>query len=163
MKSQAIYSVIARMTFLYDFVATIVGYKKSIDYFISQLPYSEKEVIKILDAGCGAGLYSFELLKKYENSHITAFDLNGELVDRLRQKVLKKGLEKRIYSFTANIQNPLVVIQNEKFDMIITAGVLEYVSLEKTVKSLSNFLNSASRGAKKPFQPQISKEATPNF
>lgn len=142
MNSEKVYSTIGQITLFYDFSAWATGYKKSVEYFVSQLPFSENDSIKVLDAGCGTGLYSFAVLKKYKNAKITAFDLNEKLVNHFKAKVLKNKLDNRIRVFTADIRGQLLEIENEKFDLIITAGVLVYVPHEETVRNLSRFLIS---------------------
>lgn len=140
MDSQRLYSRIGHITRLYDFVILVIGYKKSVEYFVSQLPFSEDDQIKILDAGCGTGLYSLALLQKYKNANVIAFDLNEKLVARFKEKVLKNKLDNRVHLFTADIRGSLQEIENKKFNLIVTAGVLEYVPLEETVRNLSRFL-----------------------
>ncbi len=142
MRSEKIYLTIGQITSTYDFFASITGYKKSVEYFVSQLPFSENDSIKVLDAGCGTGVYSFALLKRYKNAKIVAFDLNKKLVDYVGAKVVKNKLSDRVRVFTADITGSLSEIENEKFDLIITAGVLVYVPHEKTVSNLSRFLIS---------------------
>lgn len=142
MDSKSIYSIIGRATSFYDFLASVIGYKKSVEYFISQLPFSENDPIKVLDAGCGTGLYSFAVVKKYKNAKITAFDLDEKLVAFVKAKVSKNKFDDQIRAFTADITGPLSEIKNEKFDLIITAGVLVYVPHEATVRNLSRFLIS---------------------
>ncbi len=142
MKSQKIYSTIGQVTSIYDFLSSVSGYKKSVEYFVSQLPFPEGSSIKVLDAGCGTGLYSFVVLKKYPNAKITAFDLNEKLVNYVREKSIKNKLNDKIRTFTADTTGALSEIENEKFDLIITAGVLVYVPHEETVKNLSRFLIS---------------------
>src|SRR3989344_8479478 len=96
MNSEKVYSIIGQIIPFYDFLAWVTGYKKSVEYFISQLPFSESDSIKVLDAGCGTGLYSFAVLKKYKNAKIAAFDLNEKLVDYVRAKVVKNKLSDRL-------------------------------------------------------------------
>ncbi len=140
MDSQKVYSTIGAMTGMYDFLASATGYTQSVEFFISQLPFTANDSIKVLDAGCGTGPYSFAVLKKYKNAHVTAFDLNEQLVNYFSAKVHKNKLDNRVRTFTADITGPLTEIENEKFDLIITAGVLVYVPHEATVRNLSRFL-----------------------
>ena len=142
MNSEKIYSAIGRITLIYDFLASITGYKKSVEYFISQLPFSEDDLIRVLDAGCGTGSYAFALLKKYKNAKVTAFDLDENLINSIKEKVVKNKLSNRMRVFRADIAGPLLEIENEKFDLIITAGVLVYVPHEATVINLSRFLDA---------------------
>jgi 2-polyprenyl-3-methyl-5-hydroxy-6-metoxy-1,4-benzoquinol methylase len=134
------YNLIARIAGLYDFGLWLVGYKQSVDNFVAQVPFERDSSIKILDAGCGTGLYTLALLNKYPNAHITSFDLDGKLVERLRYKLHRNKLHDRARLFTANIQGSLQEIEGERFDLIITAGVLEYTQPEATVKSLARFM-----------------------
>jgi ubiquinone/menaquinone biosynthesis C-methylase UbiE len=140
MKSKQIYSAIGNITSIYDFLSSVTGYKKSVKYFISQLPFPEDSSIKVLDAGCGTGPYSFAVLEKYKNAVVTAFDLNEKLIAYTQEKARKHNLEKRVHVFTGDIAGQLSEIENQKFDLIITAGVLVYVPHEETVKNLSRFL-----------------------
>ena len=128
------------MSSFYNFLSWVIGYKKSVEYFVSQLPFPENSPIKVLDAGCGTGLYAFAVLNKFKNAKIVAFDLNDKIVSSLKSKVAKNNLTGQIQVFTANIEGSLSKIENEKFDLIITSGVLVYVPHEKTVKNLSRFL-----------------------
>ena len=130
------------MAGLYDFCLSVIGYEKSVNYFISQLSFAKSDSIKALDAGCGTGLYSLALLKRYENANVTAFDFNRKLIEHFKEKVWEKKLNNRTHLFTADIQSSLSEIENEKFNLIITAGVLEYVPQEKTIRNLSRFLIS---------------------
>src|SRR3989344_5291110 len=75
MDSRSVYSTIGKVAPLYDLFSNVIGYKKSVDYFVSQLPFSKDSSFKVLDAGCGTGPYSLALLKQYKNVQITDFDL----------------------------------------------------------------------------------------
>ncbi|MEK7061863.1 MAG: class I SAM-dependent methyltransferase [Patescibacteria group bacterium] len=142
MKSKKIYSFIGLIAPLYDLCLYFIGYKKSVDYFISQLPFTKESSITVLDAGCGIGLYSLAILKKYKNARVTSFDFSDKLVGHLKEKALKNKYNNRVHLFTADIQSALKEIGDEKFNLIITSGVLEYVPQEKTLKNLSRFLIS---------------------
>lgn len=140
MHSEKVYSTIGKATHVYDFFASVVGYEKSVEYFISQLPFEKNQHIRVLDAGCGTGLYSLALLKRFPNAHITAFDLTQELTERFQKKAAEIHQQHRTHVFAADIQSELPQIAGKTFDLVITAGVLEYVPQEKTIQNLSRFL-----------------------
>lgn len=139
MDSKKVYKFIGSISPFYTLLTSIVGYRKSVDFFVSKLSFQKDDDIKVLDAGCGIGLYSSIILKKYRNSSVTAFDLNPKLVEELKKREFKNYPD-RLKIFKADIQNPPKEIENEKFDLIITSGVLEYVPLQDTIKNLSKFL-----------------------
>ncbi len=142
MSSQKIYSAIGRVAHFYDFVSWLVGYKKSIEYFVSKIPITSDKTVEILDAGCGSGPYSLAILERYPKAKVTSFDLNNKLVRFLEEKTNQKGFGNRLRAFSADISGPLTELEGKSFDLIITAGVLEYVDQDQTVKNLSRFLKT---------------------
>jgi 2-polyprenyl-3-methyl-5-hydroxy-6-metoxy-1,4-benzoquinol methylase len=140
MNSNKIYLFIGNFTSLYDWALYVVGYQKSVEYFVSQLPFNQEDTFTVLDAGCGTGLYTLAVLKRFRNATVTAFDFNDKLVDRLSKKAVQNNYGNRVSLFSGDIQGPLSQITGQKFDIIVTSGVLEYVPLESTIKSLSQFL-----------------------
>jgi ubiquinone/menaquinone biosynthesis C-methylase UbiE len=141
MNQEKLYSWIGDIAPLYDLLAWLFGYKKSVNFFISQIPFPKDEPIKILDAGCGTGAYSLAILKRYPRSSVIAFDFSEKIIEALKEKAGQKYKE-RLRLFSADIQSGLENIGDEKFNLIITSGVLEYVPPEKTIRNLSRFLVS---------------------
>lgn len=138
--SSKIYSSIGRNAGFYETILTLNGYKRSVRYFISHLSLPEDCEIEILDAGCGIGIFTFALLEKYPKSKIVAFDFNKELIDSLNLKLTNNGLKERVTTFVGDIKGALTEIAQKKFDLIVTAGVLEYLPLEDAAKNLTRFL-----------------------
>jgi ubiquinone/menaquinone biosynthesis C-methylase UbiE len=137
---QTPYSSIARLAKFYDLWLWLCGYNRSVENFMGQLPFGKDMPLKVLDAGCGSGLYIIAVLNRYPNAHVAAFDSNEKLMEYLRHKLKNKKLDNRTFLFAADIQSQLLELGDKKFDLIITAGVLEYVPIEKTVQNLSRFL-----------------------
>lgn len=134
------YSRIAQIADTYDIYLRVIGYERSVRKFVDHLPFGPEMPIKVLDAGCGTGLYSLAILKKYPNAQITAFDEDAKLVQHFTEKLERKGLENKVRTFPADICGTLSELGQEKFDLIITAGVLEYVSIENTVQNLARYM-----------------------
>lgn len=137
MKSNKLYSLIAK--FYDSIILGLLGHKKAAEYYVKQLPYKRGESIKVLDAGSGTGLYTFAILKRFPNAKIIAFDLNHEMLKVMRSKVKEKKLLNSVRLFRADIISPLPEV-NEKFDLIITGGILEHVDIDKAVKNLSKYV-----------------------
>ncbi|HYV33946.1 MAG TPA: hypothetical protein VE973_03820 [Candidatus Limnocylindria bacterium] len=74
-RPSTVYSSIARVAKFYDFFAWVIGYKRSVNYFVDQLPFEENAKFNVLDAGCGTGIYTIAILKKYPRAQITALIL----------------------------------------------------------------------------------------
>jgi SAM-dependent methyltransferase len=139
MESNRIYSSIAGF---YDIALGLSGYWLAIESFVREIPYDESDRINVLDAGCGTGLYSFAIIKRYPRATISAFDLNKEMVGRFITRLEKKNhLKDRVRVFTADLCQPLPAIE-EQFDLVVTGGVLEYVEIEQAVKNLSYYLSN---------------------
>ena len=133
------YTVIGKVARFYDMALWLSGYEKSVNFFVSQLRLPEDVNINVLDAGCGTGLYSLAILKRYRNAQVTAFDLDARLVARLKEKASNMGYGGRVQTFVADITSDLPHLQ-KTFDLIVTAGVFEYVPLKQAVSNLSQLL-----------------------
>src|SRR5882724_4977452 len=139
MKKSTPYDFVASIAKLYDVGMKLVGYEREIRYFINQPPFQKNASLKVLDTACGTGPYTMAILKKYPNARVTSFDLNAELVKHLQDKLKNQGFDNRARAFAGNIMGPLKEIDGERFDLVIVAGVLEHVPLEKTAAFLCTF------------------------
>lgn len=144
------YALLGKTAGLYDTFLSLGGYQRSVEYFVAQLPFAKDGPWRVLDAGCGTGLYSLTILKQYRHARVTAFDLNATLVERVQYKLTKNQLDARAGVFAADIKSDLHELGNETFDLILAAGVLEYVPLEKTIRHLSRFLRPGGYFANSP-------------
>lgn len=137
MNSQTLYSKISS---LYDIGLWLNGYKGAANFIVRQLPLGKNDAIKVLDAGCGSGLYSIAVLKNFPDAQIVAFDLNKEMVEIMKTNLARLGYENRAEVFVGNV---LENINSERdFDLVITGGVLEYVPIEKAVQNLARYVRS---------------------
>jgi SAM-dependent methyltransferase len=75
---------------------------------------------KILDAGCGPGIYSEYLIKN--GASVTAIDASPKMVELAKQR-LGKTIDVRL----ADLSKPLDFFENDSFDLILSPLVLDYV------------------------------------
>lgn len=130
----------SKISSLYDIGLWLNGYKGAANFIIKQLPFNNNDAIKVLDAGCGSGLYSIAVLKNFPNAQIVAFDLNQEMTEKMKINLTRLGYGNRTDVFVGNI---LENINNEQdFDLIITGGVLEYMNIEKAVQNLTRYVRN---------------------
>ena len=74
----------------------------------------------VLDAGCGSGWYAEQLLAC--GAHVTAFDLNPDLVALTQARV---GGRARV--LRANLAEPLAFAAEQEFDLVLCPLVLHYL------------------------------------
>lgn len=75
---------------------------------------------KVLDAGCGPGIYSEWLLDK--GAEVTAIDFSDEMIKLTKEKTNDKA---RVIK--ANLNSPLSFLNDGEFDLIISSMVLHYI------------------------------------
>jgi SAM-dependent methyltransferase len=85
---------------------------------LSLLP--EVEGLRVLDAGCGPGIYAQWLAD--HGAEVVAFDLSPKMVQFARQRMRDRG-----HIFQADITRPLDMLAEETFDLVVSALVLDYV------------------------------------
>jgi ubiquinone/menaquinone biosynthesis C-methylase UbiE len=74
----------------------------------------------VLDAGCGPGKYAEILLEK--GASVTGFDISPNMVKLARERNRSKG-----QFFVHNMAEPVKMIENESFDVILCALALQYL------------------------------------
>jgi len=141
-KVESLYHWIGKFGWLYDLGLKLSGYAMSVNIFVRVLKEEAKGPVNtVLDAGCGTGQYSLAILRQFPNAQIVSFDMQESLVKRARENLHRAGFNDRARTFVGNIAGPLNEIR-EQFDVITIAGVLEYVSPERTVTNLARFLKT---------------------
>ena len=134
MKGQGLYSKIA---IFYDIILWLNGYRRAVDFIAQRLPFNVNDELRVLDAGAGTGLYSMAMLKRFPKAYVVAFDLNLNMVKRMEDNFDKNGFKDRTSVYMGDITKD---VDGKDFDLIITGGVLEYVSVFETVKHLKGYL-----------------------
>ena len=77
--------------------------------------------LKVLDAGCGPGIYSALLAKRGALVH--ALDVTPQMVDLARSRLSRLGVEVR----QADLAQPLDWLDNELFDLVLCPLVLDHI------------------------------------
>ena len=94
---------------------------------------------KILDAGCGIGLYSLELAKRGYN--ITGIEIEKDKIETARTIARRAGIN--IKFLKDDLTNFKI---KDKFDLIICSDVLEHIKEDKKViKNLSKILKKSGK------------------
>ena len=141
MNTERLYTWIGDHSWAYDAIASLAGYRKSVEQFVAILAeHANGSIRRILDAGCGTGQYSRAALLQFPSAEVVAFDLQRSMVEASHAKLQRDNLLDRATLFAADITGPLGELDGEQFDAIITGGVLEHVPIEEVVQNLSRFL-----------------------
>jgi ubiquinone/menaquinone biosynthesis C-methylase UbiE len=75
---------------------------------------------RILDAGCGPGVYAEELVAR--GAEVVGFDASERMVELARER-LRGRAEVR----AANLEEPLAWLEDESFDLVVSALAMDYV------------------------------------
>ncbi len=103
-----------------------------------------REGIKALDFGCGPGFFTIDMAKMVgANGHVVAADLQQGMLDRVRKKAVRNGLEDRI-SFHSCAEEGLNF--KKRFSFILMFYMLHEVpDAEKTLSAMRNHLEKGGR------------------
>jgi cyclopropane fatty-acyl-phospholipid synthase-like methyltransferase len=93
--------------------------------------------VKLADIGCGSGGQTLTLAQNL-NGHITAVDLFPEFLDELNEKSKKLGLEGKIKTLKASMDN--LPFMPGEFDVIWSEGAIYNMGFEKGIRNWKKFL-----------------------
>jgi len=137
-------SLLGRVKFNLFGVFDIGAYSRSL-YFINALKlreirtkFKKEKLLKVLDAGCGDGSYSFYMEERFSNASIDAIDISSESIEE--NKALAKKLEISNIDFQKfDFYN---LKEKNKYDFIICIATMIYRNFEENKKIFINFLES---------------------
>lgn len=92
---------------------------------------------RILDVGCGDGIPTIEVARM-SGGTIIGLDINEEMLDRLRKKVMEAGLEDRIKARHGSMTD--MVFPEEHFDIIWSEGSIQVIGFKKGLTEWKHFL-----------------------
>jgi ubiquinone/menaquinone biosynthesis C-methylase UbiE len=142
-----------RIAGLYDITFKFNGYSRSLEKYLEEhLPPLPAQA-RVLDAGCGTGLLTLALLKVLDQPlRITAIDLSSSSLATARRAVAENsGRTQSVRFAQANLlQLPFA---DDSFDLIMTSGVLEYVSLSEGFEELARVIRPGGYMLHLPVRP----------
>lgn len=128
-----------RMAQAYDeFNNASDSYSYNIEWPAIQMILPELTGKKILDVGCGTGIFTF-LLEKYEPSKLVGLDLSESMLNIARNKAVERGSGAEFIQGDATYTNQYV---NDKFDLIFSSTTSHYIEYMDTFfENLEQSLN----------------------
>lgn len=152
-KTQNFYDRIADV---HNLALRINGYRKSVEKFLRVLDLKIDENSYVLDAGSGTGIVTLGFQSAgFRPAKTIALDLsfNSLQVAREQFKKDKKTDAKNIEVTQGNILS--LPFADETFDLVLTCGVLEYVSLEDGFRELARVAKTGAKLVLIPVKPSF--------
>ena len=152
-KTQSFYDRIADV---HNLALKVNGYRKSVAKYLRSLDLNIDSDSFVLDAGSGTGIVTLGFHDAgFRPKKTVAFDLSSNSLKIAREQFEK---EKRIDADNiAAIQGNVLELPfaDSSFDLILTCGVLEYVSLDDGLRELSRVLKPGGKLVFIPVKPSF--------
>ena len=135
-KTQTFYDRIADV---HNFALKLNGYRASVAKYLRSLDLEVGPDSVVLDAGSGTGIVTMSLLDSgFSPKTVVALDLSFNSIRLSCEQFAKK----KRYSSISGVQGNILTLpfDDDTFDMVMTCGVLEYVSLDDGLRELSRVL-----------------------
>ena len=140
-----------RIADVHNLALKVNGYRKSVAKYLRSLDLHLDSDSWVLDAGSGTGIVTLGFQDAgFRPRKTIAFDLSANSLKIAREQFEKEKLiaAKDIVPIQGNVLE--LPFADASFDLILTCGVLEYVSLDDGLRELSRVLK---RGGKLVFIP----------
>jgi ubiquinone/menaquinone biosynthesis C-methylase UbiE len=134
----------------------INGYRQSLEKYIIAQDLNLPENFCVLDAGCGTGMMTSALygsgLRPFQT---VAFDLSSKSLNIARKEFMddRKVIHNTIRYVQGNILS--LPFEDNSFDLILTCGVLEYVSLDDGFDEIARVLKPEGFVIFLPIRPSL--------
>jgi ubiquinone/menaquinone biosynthesis C-methylase UbiE len=153
-RTQSFYDRIADV---HNLALKINGYRASVAKYLHSLDLSVGPESLVLDAGSGTGIVTLAFQDAgFRPKQTVALDLSGNSLEIARdqfRKEKKKIDAKRISAVQGNVL--VLPFADDTFELILTCGVLEYVSLDEGLRELSRVLKPGGRLVLIPVKPSL--------
>lgn len=71
-----------------DYIVKVVPYhKEMLEALINNIPFLAEESIKIIELGCGTGIATYNIMKRYTNAHLKCIDMSPEMLEHKETEV----------------------------------------------------------------------------
>jgi ubiquinone/menaquinone biosynthesis C-methylase UbiE len=152
-KTQSFYDRIADV---HNLALKVNGYRKSVANYLRSLDLNIGTDSLVLDAGSGTGIVTLGFQDTgFRPRKTVAFDLSGNSLKIAREQFAKeKKIDaNNIESVQGNVLE--LPFADNTFDLVLTCGVLEYVSLDAGLKELSRVLKPGGKLVFIPVKPSF--------
>ena len=109
-------------TYIRLFGAPIVGLRIRARNVFSLIP-KERPYDRILDAGCGTGVFAFALAKRFPTAHVVGIDISEDAIAAAKQISESAGI--RNVGF--QMQDLIELDSSSLYDLVICVDILEHI------------------------------------
>jgi len=152
-KTQTFYDRIADV---HNLAMKVNGYRSSVAKYLESLNLNLDENSLVLDAGSGTGIVTLGFQTAgFRPKKTVALDLSFNSLEVARDQFEKdENADARNISLVQGnvLEMPFA---DETFDLILTCGVLEYVSLEEGLKEVARVLKTGAKLVLIPVKPSL--------
>ena len=152
-KTQSFYDRIADV---HNLALKINGYRRSVSKYLQSLDLDLDKDSFVLDAGSGTGIVTLGFQDAgFRPRKTIAFDLSRNSLKIAREQFEKEGKidASNIESVQGNVLQ--LPFPDETFDLVLTCGVLEYVSLDAGLKELARVIKVGGKLVFIPVKPSF--------
>jgi ubiquinone/menaquinone biosynthesis C-methylase UbiE len=152
-KTQTFYDRIADV---HNLAMKINGYRSSVAKYLQSLDLKLDENSFVLDAGSGTGIVTLGFQTAgFRPRKTVALDLSFNSLDVSREQFERdENADARNISLVqGNVTD--MPFADETFDLILTCGVLEYVSLEEGLREFARVLKTGAKLVLIPVKPSL--------
>ena len=145
-----------RIADVHNLMMKINGYRDSVAKYLNSLDLKLSSESLVLDAGSGTGIVTLGFYEAgFQPKKTIALDLSINSLEIAREQ-FKKDKSADAGSICAVQGNVLhLPFADETFDLILTCGVLEYVSLEEGLKEFARVLKTGAKLIMIPVKPSF--------
>ncbi len=98
-------------------------YDEQREIMLRLIPFDRAAPIRVLDLGCGPGVMVAEILSRYPNAHLTAFDLTEEMLQACRMRI---GINERVVYRLGDFRSDAL---GQEYDLIMASLSLHHLQL----------------------------------
>ncbi len=152
-KTQTFYDRIADV---HNLALKVNGYRKSVAKYLRSLDLVIGSDSFVLDAGSGTGIVTLGFQDAgFRPKKMIAFDLSANSLKIAREQFAKENKidAANIESVQGNVLE--LPFADDTFELVLTCGVLEYVSLDAGLKELSRVLRPGGKLVFIPVKPSF--------
>jgi len=137
---------------VYELFVSVFSYRQGLRAFFAGADWLRPS-LRVLDAGCGTGIATFALLealdqRRYEIELVHGFDLTPAMLERFQERLGQRAI-KEVNLCQADVLDLKGLPPSwTSYDLIISAGMFEYIPRHKLPEALAGLRSHLSEGGR---------------